>query len=346
VPDIGAMRWAMAILGLTIAGGGMAVADDVPLPRPRPPQRPAWTEPQSFREAAGPDFKSDEVTAEASACRQRLEKIATIAAMPRLIGPGACGGADMVRVDAVLLAGNNRVEIKPAPYLRCAMAEQLASWVRDDAAPRIAAAGPEMRVLDTYDDFECRGRNRIVGAKLSEHGKANAIDVRGMTLADKHFVSLTDMTVAKDLRDDLRKSACLRFTTVLGPGSDGYHEAHIHLDLAERRNGYRICQWDVREPPPPKVAEAAKTDEAAKAADAPKEAPKDATKQAAKAEPKQAAAAPEPAAEPAESASNGGVQVATVAVPLPLPRPPNAGKTHRRHRKSGNSLHFPFTLFR
>jgi hypothetical protein len=38
---------------------------------------------------------------------------------------------------------------------------------------------------------------------------------------------------------------------VLGPGSDGYHEEHIHLDQAERRNGFRICQWDVREPPPP-----------------------------------------------------------------------------------------------
>jgi Extensin-like protein C-terminus len=36
--------------------------------------------------------------------------------------------------------------------------------------------------------------------------------------------------------------------TVLGPGSDGYHEDHVHVDLAERRNGYRICEWDVREP--------------------------------------------------------------------------------------------------
>jgi hypothetical protein len=37
--------------------------------------------------------------------------------------------------------------------------------------------------------------------------------------------------------------------TVLGPGSDGYHEHHIHVDLAERRGNYRMCQWDVREPP-------------------------------------------------------------------------------------------------
>ena len=46
----------------------------------------------------------------------------------------------------------------------------------------------------------------------------------------------------------MRALACARFTTVLGPGSDGYHEDHIHLDLAERSHGYRICQWNVLDP--------------------------------------------------------------------------------------------------
>ena len=37
---------------------------------------------------------------------------------------------------------------------------------------------------------------------------------------------------------------------MLGPGSDWYHEDHVHLDLAERRSGYRICQWDIWDPLP------------------------------------------------------------------------------------------------
>jgi len=61
-------------------------------------------------------------------------------------------------------------------------------------------------------------------------------------------MGLTDPHVAKDFREGLRKSTCARFHTVLGPGSDGYHEDHVHVDLAERRSGYRMCQWDVREP--------------------------------------------------------------------------------------------------
>ena len=243
------MRQLIAILGLVGACVGSAAADDVPLPRPRPSAPPAWTEPHSFREAAGPDFNSAEVTASLSACDERLAKVAVIEPMPRLIGPGACGGGDVVRVDAVLLAGDKRIEIKPSPYLRCPMAEQLALWVRDDASPKVAGVGAALREVETYDDFECRGRNRHEGGKISEHGKGNAVDVRGFALADGRTVLLTDMTAPKDLREGLRASACARFTTVLGPGSDGYHEAHIHLDLIERHNGYRICQWDVREPP-------------------------------------------------------------------------------------------------
>ena len=47
-------------------------------------------------------------------------------------------------------------------------------------------------------------------------------------------VELTSPIVAKEFRERVRAAACGRFSTVLGPGSDGYHESHIHLDLAER----------------------------------------------------------------------------------------------------------------
>ena len=56
--------------------------------------------------------------------------------------------------------------------------------------------------------------------------------------------------MAREQREAVLHSVCARFTTVLGPGSDWYHEDHIHLDLAERRSGYRICQWNVYDPMP------------------------------------------------------------------------------------------------
>ncbi len=249
--NIGLMRLLIALLCLVGASGGIAIAEDVPLPRPRPP---LWAEPHSFREAAGPDFNSSDVTSTPTDCDQRIHTIAVIEPMPRLIGPDACGGNDMVRMNAVVLSDGTHIDLKPAPVLRCPFAEAVAGWLRDDAAPPAGKLGAALRTVMTDDDFECRGRNRVAGAKLSEHGKGNAVDLRAFVLADGRTLGLTDVNVAKDFRNVLRETACHRFTTVLGPGSDGYHEAHIHFDLIERHQGYRMCQWDVREPPGTEIA--------------------------------------------------------------------------------------------
>ena len=65
--------------------------------------------------------------------------------------------------------------------------------------------------------------------------------------ANGETLVLADAKVPNDFRDAVRQSACARFATVLGPGSDGEHSEHIHVDLAPRRNDYRLCEWDVRE---------------------------------------------------------------------------------------------------
>jgi hypothetical protein len=130
------------------------------------------------------------------------------------------------------------------------MASAIADWIRSDVAPLAAGLGSVISDLDNFDSFECRGRNRVAGAELSEHGRANALDVRAFKLANGQSISLTDRTVPRDLRESVLHSACARFTTVLGPGADWYHEDHIHLDLMERHNNYKICQWNVWDPLP------------------------------------------------------------------------------------------------
>jgi hypothetical protein len=186
-----------------------------------------------------------------SACQRGLAAIATFRPIPVLVGPGECGAVDAVLLDAVTLADRTKVPLTPPATLRCPMADAIAHWVREDVAPAAIKAGAPLRGLDNFDSYECRGRNRVLGAKISEHGRANALDVRGIKLADGRTLGLTDVNVDKAWRESIRATACARFSTVLGPGSDGYHEEHIHLDLAERRNNYKTCQWDVREPVPP-----------------------------------------------------------------------------------------------
>ncbi len=183
-----------------------------------------------------------------SACQLRLAKVATFKSVPVLIGAGECGATDAVILDGVMLPDRAKAVISPPATLRCTMAEEVAAWLRDDIAPAVLKLGAPLRGLDNFDSYECRGRNRVRGATLSEHGRANALDVRAFKLANGEEVSLTDVNVGKAWRDGVRAGACARFATVLGPGSDGHHEEHIHVDLAERRGGYKICEWDVREP--------------------------------------------------------------------------------------------------
>ena len=187
-----------------------------------------------------------------SACRLALtEAIAIAPSIPDIHGPGGCGGEDLVRLEAVVLPDKRQVAVQPAAILRCTMASAIADWIRSDIAPLAEKLGSVISGLDNFDSFECRGRNRIVGAQLSEHGRANALDVRALKLANGQSISLTDRTVPRELRENVLHSVCARFSTVLGPGSDGYHEDHIHLDLMGRHNDYRICQWNVWDPLPP-----------------------------------------------------------------------------------------------
>jgi hypothetical protein len=184
-----------------------------------------------------------------SPCQLALAPIAEFRPLSTLLGPGECGAADVVLLQSVILDAKAKVAIVPPATLRCTMAEQVARWVREDVLPatQIIVGAPPRR-LDNLDSYDCRSQNRIAGAVLSEHGRANALDVGDFKLADGRVLGLTDVNVDKAWRELLRASACARFATVLGPGSDSYHDEHIHLDLAERHGNYKICQWDVREP--------------------------------------------------------------------------------------------------
>jgi hypothetical protein len=228
----------------------------VPLPKPRPSEAPA-VEPES-PSAAKPPAESDKPAEQAapaapqpSACRTALtEEIAIAPSIPDIHGAGGCGGSDLVRLEAIMLPNKHRVAVTPAATLRCSMATAIADWVRSDIMPLTEKLGSEISVLDNFDSYECRGFNRIPGAHLSEHGRANALDVRAFKLSDGRSIALTDRTVSREVRESVLHSVCARFMTVLGPDSDWYHEDHIHLDLMERRNNYRICQWDVLDPLP------------------------------------------------------------------------------------------------
>jgi hypothetical protein len=223
---------------LLVAAAGVAAAQVVvPLPRPRP-------HPEIAEERKG------EAPLPPSACRLRLKaEFAVAPSIDPIDGPGECGNKDLVRLEAVILPDAGRIEISPHATLSCETAEAIVHWLRDDLAPLAGKHLAPLRSVQNYASYHCRGRNNIAGAPISEHGRGNALDIRSVRLTDGRVIEPTDPAVSKEFREGWRRSVCARFNTVLGPGSDGYHENHIHVDLMQRRfKGYKMCQWDIRMP--------------------------------------------------------------------------------------------------
>jgi len=262
-----------AVITVFALAGAQARAQPVPAKDPRPKAKsapaqsmPAQSMPQpdaaapriapvpmeAFAAESDPQAErgtADTSVEEPSACQVRIAgKLAVLASSPSISGPGDCGAVDVVRLEAIIQPDRTQVAVSPPATLRCTMAEALAQWVREDLTPAVAQLGGTPRALDNYASYDCRGRNRIAGARISQHGLANAIDVRGVHLSNGRFADFTDRSLSRTFREGVRQSVCARFTTILGPGSDGHHETHIHMDLAERRGGYRLCQWNVLDP--------------------------------------------------------------------------------------------------
>ena len=145
---------------------------------------------------------------------------------------GGCGIASPVRVTEVA-----SVRLSPPATLNCDATRTLETWIERSLKP--AFRGETVTGVRVFASYACRGRNNVRGARISEHAKGNAIDIGSVTTAERgEYTVLDDFKRGRGA--PLRrayKGACGIFGTTLGPGSDGYHENHMHFDIAHYRNG-------------------------------------------------------------------------------------------------------------
>ena len=220
------MRQLIAGLWLAVAGCGIAMAEDVPLPRPRPAIVHS-AGPPSFAEAAGPHFDSAAVTDKATDCDQRLAAVAAFTPMPRLIGPGACGGDDLVELAAVSLPDKTRVAIQPPALLRCAMAESLCRLAARGGRPACRKARPASSSRSRITiPTNAAAATACPAPRFREHAHGNAIDVRAFHLRRRPPPGTYRRARRQADARGLHDTACHRFTTVLGPGDPQSREPH------------------------------------------------------------------------------------------------------------------------
>lgn len=227
-------------------------APQLPVPQTRPEaagvetQTRAETEPEEPPTQAGPAPLSP---TDIAACETAMTRLgATFEVGAPAQGEGGCGVARPYILKSV--AGS--VTVSPETTLRCPAALALAGWITGEVIPAArqltGEAGKtggltEVRTAATY---VCRRRNNLPTGEISEHGFGNAVDIVVFGFEGRAPLAVKPRTgdagMPEAFQRAVRAGACLHFTTVLGPGSDAYHDDHLHMDLAERSSGYRLCQ--------------------------------------------------------------------------------------------------------
>ena len=195
------------------AGGDLAAA---PMPEPEPEPAPE----------TGRKKKKEKTSKKGSVCGDADIKGETLAPIKSKVQ--GCGVDKPVRVTAI-----SGIRLNQPATISCDTAAAFKTWIEKGLRPALGKREVvELRIAASY---VCRPRNNKKGAKISEHGRGKAVDVAGLVFSDG-----SQWSVQNDYGKDLRrahKAACGIFGTTLGPGSDGYHEDHLHFDTADHRGG-------------------------------------------------------------------------------------------------------------
>jgi hypothetical protein len=123
--------------------------------------------------------------------------------------------------------------------MTCPLARQFARWARESMQPAARAQlGSRVVKVESFGTYSCRPVNSRAGARLSEHGRANAVDIGAFVLADGRRITVLagwsggDEDVRRFLRA-IHGGACRRFGIVLGPDADAFHRDHLHFDMGQ-----------------------------------------------------------------------------------------------------------------
>jgi hypothetical protein len=121
--------------------------------------------------------------------------------------------------------------------MTCGLAERFTLWVRDAVQPAARGAfGVGVARIESFGTYSCRPLNNQAGARLSEHGRANAVDIAAFVLRDGRRITVaadwngSDEPARRFLRA-VHDEGCRRFAVVLGPEANAFHRDHLHFDM-------------------------------------------------------------------------------------------------------------------
>jgi len=128
------------------------------------------------------EWSAEEITAAKAHCEAVLKGVDAVSVPEPAFRDGDCGAAAPVRLISV--GKNPQVSLDPPALLTCDMVAGLHIWLKQDVQPSAKKhLGSEVIRIETMSDYSCRNAYGRTASRLSEHGRANALDIRGFVTA-------------------------------------------------------------------------------------------------------------------------------------------------------------------
>ncbi len=164
--------------GGAIAAGAAASAAGAPTPTANASPAPS------------PGWSQDEIKQAKAHCDVVLRGVTASYAPDDPIKQGECGSPVVFKVTSI--GKGPEVQLSPPPTMTCDMIASLEKWIRQDVQPQARALlGGSVVKIDSMSSYSCRNAYGRSKARLSEHGRANALDISAFNTAKESTAVLT-----------------------------------------------------------------------------------------------------------------------------------------------------------
>ena len=210
------MRWGSTLALLLLAG---CIPKSDRGPEPPPPVRPSLPPPASPNQSL-------------LQCHVELRRNGVgFRPLPDRVFGGGCSTLGSVQLLEI------GTPVANLGAMTCPVARQFARWAREAVQPAARQwLGSRVVKIESMGSYACRPLNGQAGQKMSEHSRANAVDIGAFLLEDGRRITVLGGWKGgdEDVRSFLRavhQGGCRRFQIGLGPDANAFHRDHLHFDM-------------------------------------------------------------------------------------------------------------------
>lgn len=183
----GALRAQNAPVEVTDSDASVSAPASVPIPERNPARLPAPPPHPSQIQVA--DWSAQEIQAALDKCGMMLAGIGASYRHLASLREGVCGAPAPIELSSI--GTNPSVAIIPPAKVTCGIAASLSAWSDTVLQPvALAHLGENITQIRNVASYVCRNRYNAPNKRISEHARANALDMAAFKTSSGNWISV------------------------------------------------------------------------------------------------------------------------------------------------------------